>query len=386
MISIMQTLGILGGGQLGRMLIAAATSFPIQIHVLDPQSDCPCADFCHFLEIGNLMDFETVYAFGKNLDYLTIEFEHINTKALQKLEEEGVQVYPQSSIIKLVQDKSKQKQFYKQHQIPTAPFIVISGKNELLSIKQNKNYPKFCQEFPIVQKSCHGGYDGKGVVVLKNREEIENKAFDVTSIIEEKIEIEKELSVIVARNKQGETRSFPPVEMEFDLDANLVKFIHCPSTLPFYILQKAEKIAQDLICKLDMIGLLAVEMFYTKTGEILVNEIAPRPHNSGHGTIEGVFTSQFTQHLRAIFGFPLGSTDLVSAYSTINLLGDKNSKAGKTAYYGLKECLKLEKTYVHLYGKKECKPIRKMGHATILGDDLLEKAEWIMKNLLIKGV
>ncbi|QQT26984.1 MULTISPECIES: 5-(carboxyamino)imidazole ribonucleotide synthase [Sphingobacterium] len=351
-------LGILGGGQLGRMVIQEAINYNVNIHVLDPDKNAPCRKLCNRFEVGSLGDFHTVYNFGKDLDMLTIEIEKVNVDALEKLEEEGVQVFPQSRVIRLIQDKGLQKQFFKQNDIPTAPFQLISTKENLL----NANI-----SIPYIQKLRKDGYDGKGVKKISSQEDLEH-AFEEPSMIEEWIDFEKEIAVIVARNDRGDISAFPLVEMEFNPQANLVEFLISPSTLSFEIQQQAEEIAKKIANDLQIVGLLAVEMFLTKQGEILVNELAPRPHNSGHQTIEGNYTSQFAQHLRAIFNLPLGNTSTRSNAVMINLLGEEGYE-GLAKYEGIEEILDMEGVYLHLYGKKYTKPFRKMGHVCIVNDN-----------------
>ena len=349
---------ILGGGQLGRMVIQEAINYNVNIHVLDPDKNAPCRKLCNRFEVGSLSDFHTVYNFGKDLDMLTIEIEKVNVDALEKLEEEGVQVFPQSRVIRLIQDKGLQKQFFKQNDIPTAPFQLISTKENLLNANIN---------IPYIQKLRKDGYDGKGVKKIASQEDLEH-AFEEPSMIEEWIDFEKEIAVIVARNDKGDISAFPLVEMEFNPQANLVEFLISPSTLSFEIQQQAEEIAKKIANDLQIVGLLAVEMFLTKQGEILVNELAPRPHNSGHQTIEGNYTSQFAQHLRAIFNLPLGNTSTRSNAVMINLLGEEGYE-GLAKYEGIEEILDMEGVYLHLYGKKYTKPFRKMGHVCIVNDN-----------------
>ncbi|WP_033564043.1 5-(carboxyamino)imidazole ribonucleotide synthase [Sphingobacterium sp. SYP-B4668] len=351
-------LGILGGGQLGRMVIQEAINYNVNVHVLDPDKNAPCRKLCNRFEVGSLSDFHTVYNFGKDLDMLTIEIEKVNVDALEKLEEEGVQVFPQSRIIRLIQDKGLQKQFFKQNDIPTAPFQLISTKENL----SNANLT-----IPYIQKLRRDGYDGKGVKKITTSEDLAT-AFEEPSIIEEWIDFEKEIAVIVARNDRGDISAFPMVEMEFNPQANLVEFLISPSMLSFDIQQQAEEIAKKIAHDLQIVGLLAVEMFLTKQGEILVNELAPRPHNSGHQTIEGNYTSQFAQHLRAIFNLPLGNVDTRTNAVMINLLGEEGYE-GLAKYEGIEEILAMDGVYLHLYGKKYTKPFRKMGHVCIVNDN-----------------
>jgi 5-(carboxyamino)imidazole ribonucleotide synthase len=372
-------LGILGGGQLGKMLIQAASKWNIEIHVLDPDENCCSSNICHFFKKGSFKDYETVYNFGKTVDLLTFEIEHVNTKALKKLEDLGKKIYPQSNALDIIKDKGLQKDFYKNHKIPTSSFHLFSSKKEVLTALSKKII-----KLPFVQKSRTEGYDGKGVQTVKSEIDL-NSLFDTPCIIEELIPIEKELAVIVSRNNNGETKSFPTVEMEFSDDANLVEQLICPSSISTKDDEKTRSIAIEIINKLGMVGNLAVEFFLTKKGEILVNEAAPRPHNSGHHTIESNYTSQFEQHLRAILNLPLGSTKLISPSVMINLLGHPNYE-GSAKYTNLNSCLELDQVYVHIYGKKITKPYRKMGHVTVM-DNTIEKAKakatFIKNNLTV---
>jgi len=368
--------GILGGGQLGRMLIQQAINYNVNIRVLDPDPEAPCKKLCDKFVQGSLTDFETVYNFGKTCDLLTIEIEKVNVDALQKLEDEGVIVYPQPRILRLIQDKALQKEFFKQNNIPTAPFQLVSNKEALKNATLS---------FPYIQKLRKDGYDGKGVYKVKSEEDFEN-AFEAPSLIEEWVDFEKEISVIVARNEKGETKTFPLVEMEFNPEANLVEFLISPSTLPVEIQKQADQLALQVAETFKICGLLAVEMFLTKDGQILVNELAPRPHNSGHQTIEGNRVSQFEQHLRAIFNLPLGDTAPIGNAVMINLLGEKGFE-GLADYEGMNEILKHDGVYVHLYGKKFTKPFRKMGHVTIVSEnreEAISKARFVQKTLKVK--
>lgn len=369
-------LGILGGGQLGRMLIQESINYNITTYVMDPDKEAPCKDLCRKFVNGSLTDFQSVYNFGKEVDVLTIEIEKVNVDALEKLEKEGLTVYPQSRVIRLIQDKGIQKQFFKENKIPTAQFQLFRDKNELISANL---------KFPYIQKLRRDGYDGRGVKLINSTSDLE-KAFEEPSLIEELINFEKELSVIVSRNEDGDIKTFPCVEMEFNQEANLVEFLISPSSLDFEILQKADQLAIKIAEDLKIIGILAVEMFLTKEGNILVNEIAPRPHNSGHQSIEGNITSQYEQLIRAIFNLPPGDTKAISNSVMINLLGEKGYE-GVAEYEGLKEVLEIEGVFIHLYGKKFTKPFRKMGHITIMDDDrqkAIEKARFVQKKIKVK--
>jgi len=368
-------LGILGGGQLGRMLIQQAINYNVTVKVLDPDREAPCRKLCDEFIVGSLGDYETVYNFGKKVDLLTIEIEKVNVEALEQLEKEGVLVYPQPRIIRLIQDKGTQKQFFKENDIPTADFQVISNIEQL----KQSHIP-----FPYIQKLRRDGYDGKGVYKVIDETYLAN-AFTEPSLVVRWIDFEKEIAVIVARNESGEVKAFPMVEMEFNPKANLVEFLIAPSTLPFEVHQEAENIAKRIAETLKIVGLLAVEMFLDKHGKILVNELAPRPHNSGHQTIEGNVVSQFEQHLRAIFNQPMGDTACLNNAIMVNVLGEAGYE-GPAVYKGIEKILKCEGVYVHLYGKALTKPFRKMGHVTIVDADrekAIEKAKFVQETLKV---
>jgi len=352
-------LGILGGGQLGRMLIQEAVNFNIHISVLDPSVNAPCADLANNFVVGNFKDYQTVLDFGKTVDVLTIEIEHVNIEALEELERLGKKVFPTPQALRTIQDKGLQKQFYKANNIPTAPFHLIDNAEDALL---------FNEKGPFMQKLRKGGYDGKGVTPLRTEAEF-NGAFDAPSVLEEFVPFVKELAVIVARNERGEIATFPLVEMEFNPEANLVEFIFSPANVNIQIEKNAKNIATDIANKLEHVGLLAIELFLTADGNLLVNEIAPRPHNSGHHTIEACFVSQYGMHLRAILNMPLGSTGLRTPAVMINLLGEKGFE-GKARYENIEEVLHTEGAYIHLYGKEETKPFRKMGHITVCNSNL----------------
>lgn len=362
-------LGILGGGQLGRMFIQDAINFDVRIYIMDESEVSPSRELANHFTFGNITNYDDVYNFGKDKDVLTIEIENVNVEALYQLEKEGVKVFPQPRIIELVQDKGVQKQFYVDNNIATAPFYLVENRNEISS---------YITELPFMQKMRVGGYDGKGVTALKNEDDI-IAGFDAPSVLEKFVDFDKELSVIVARNENGEVQSFPVVEQEFNSEANLVEFLISPANVNKEIEEKAREIAKRIINKLEMVGLLAVELFLTKDGEVLVNEIAPRPHNSGHQTIEGNITSQFEQHLRSVLNLPLGSTDIVEASVMLNLLGEKGH-TGKVFYKGFEDVLKMKGVKPHIYGKAITKPFRKMGHVTIVNKSL-EKAKSIAEDV-----
>ena len=372
-----KTLGILGGGQLGRMLIQSAINYNLEVHILDPDPNAPCKFLSNKFVNGDLKDYDAVYSFGKDCDVISIEIEHVNTEALFRLEKEGVKVFPQPHIIALIQDKRSQKQFYLDQGIPTAPFILTENKEEVL---------KQAAFLPAVNKLGKEGYDGRGVQLMRNAADLE-KAFDAPGLLEKLIDFDKELAVIVSRNETGEVKSFPSVECAFHPEHNLVEFLFSPANISDTVDAKARALAEEVIQKLDMVGLLAVELFLTKSGELLVNEIAPRPHNSGHHTIEANFTSQFEQHLRAVMGMPLGETGLRCPAAMVNLLGE-DGFTGDAIVEGMDEAIKEQGVYLHLYGKKITKPFRKMGHVTLLAEDaglLKEKADRIKELIKIKA-
>jgi 5-(carboxyamino)imidazole ribonucleotide synthase len=346
-------LGMLGGGQLGRMFIQEAMNYDVHVHCLDSDKNAPCSSMAAGFVQGDLTDFDTVYDFGKNKSLLTIEIENVNIEALEKLEREGIPVFPQPRVLAIIKDKGIQKQFYADNNIPTAPFKLVNNANEARSAAQA----------PFVQKLRTGGYDGKGVQVIKTEAEL-HKMFDAPSVLENKIPFQKELSVIVVRNLKGETAVYPSVECEFNTEANLVEFLFSPADISIETEKKAQELAMFVAEKIGIVGILAVEMFLTNDGELLVNEIAPRPHNSGHQTIEGNETSQFEQHLRSILNWPLGSTKITQPAVMINLLGEKSFE-GSAIYEGLEKAISVPGVHIHLYGKEKTKPFRKMGHVTI---------------------
>ena len=370
-------IGVLGGGQLGRMMIQSAINYNLDISILDPDPNAPCAHLVENFQVGQLTDETTVYQWGKAFDLITIEIENVSVEALKKLQRHGVQVYPQPEVIELIQDKRKQKTFYKVNRIPTADFVLTDTMEE---VKSNVSM------LPAVNKLGKEGYDGRGVQVLKEPKDL-HKAFEKPSLLEKMVDFEKELSVVVSRNKDGEMRCFPVVELSYHPVQNLVEFLFAPAQISNETEQKAFNLAKDVIQKLDMIGLLAVEMFLTKEGDILVNEVAPRTHNSGHHTIEATITSQFEQHLRAVLNMPLGATDLITPAAMVNLLGE-DGFTGDAKYEGINQCLGMKGVYIHLYGKKLTKPFRKMGHVTITDSNietLKGKARKVKDTLKVKA-
>lgn len=368
-------IGILGGGQLGRMFIQNALKYDDEFHLLDPNTECSCANISHFTK-GNFNDFDDVFNFGKDKDVVTIEIEHVNAKALEELENQGVKVIPNSKIIKTIQQKILQKKFYLENEIPSPEFEIMDGTSDEIKIA-----------FPFVQKLNTGGYDGKGVQIIRNSEELKN-LWTEDSVLENLVEIDKELSVIIAKNENGETRTFPVTEMVADMKLNLLDFNICPAEISENVQKQIDEIAEKFINAANSAGLFAIELFLDKNGKIWVNETAPRLHNSGHQTQEGNYNSQFEQFYRVLKNIPLADTDSCGFSGMLNLVGEENF-SGKVIYEGLEDVLKLPKTYVHLYGKTETKPGRKMGHINVLADsreELLEKLIYIKSSVKVKSV
>ena len=374
-------LGIIAGGQLGKMLALAASNWDIKTYILDPDENCPAASCAtHFVK-GNHLNFDDVYSFGKKVDMITFEIENVNIDALKKLKQEGIKIFPEPETLELIKDKGLQKEFYLQNNIPSAPFKIVDSKIEIIEAIENG-----ILKFPFVQKLRTGGYDGKGVAVIKSKNEIIN-LLDGASIVEESITIKKEIAIIVARNSNGEIKCFPAVEMEFNPNANLVEKLICPASIEESISKEAKHLAEKIIKQLNCVGILAVELFIDHENKIWINEIAPRPHNSGHHTIESIITSQYEQLLRAIFNLPLGSIQIKLPAVMINLLGEQGFE-GNVKYEGLTEVMAIEGVKIHLYGKKITKPFRKMGHATILSNTINDasiKAELVKQKLKIKS-
>ncbi len=367
-------IGILGGGQLGRMLIQSGIDFNLPFAALDPDPEAPCSGLVEF-HCGSLTDYNTVMAFGSGCDIITIEIENVNTKALQDLAAQGKKVFPQAAIIELIQDKRLQKSFYRDNGIPTAEFHLTDNAD---AVRAHASF------LPFVNKLGREGYDGRGVQIMRAEGDLV-KAWDAPSLIEKLIDFEKEIAVIVARNARGEVKTFPVVEMVFHPVQNLVEYLFAPALLDARTARRADDIARKIIGDLNMVGLLAVEMFVTREGEVLVNEIAPRPHNSGHQTIEANMTSQYQQHLRAILDLPLGDTNTIMPSAMVNLLGEPGY-SGPARYQGFEEVVSIPGVYVHLYGKKLTKPFRKMGHVTILEADmdaLRNKANFIKETIKV---
>lgn len=361
-------LGILGGGQLGKMMLYDTRKYDIQTYVLDPSDAAPCKIACNYFEQGSLMDYETVLAFGRKVDILTFEIESVNIDALETLEKEGVNVFPQPSVLRNIQDKGVQKDFYKKNNIPTADYKKYAFAKAIKEDINNLNGSSSVVEMPFIWKSCTGGYDGKGVSVVRSAEDLD-KLPEVPCIAEKMIPFKNELAVIVARNVSGEVRTYPVVEMEFHPEANQVEYVICPARIDEKVATKARAIAVEVSKAFGHVGLLAVEMFQTEDDEILVNEVAPRPHNSGHNTIEGSYTNQFEQHIRAILDLPLGKTDDKVASVMVNLVGAEGH-TGPVVYKNIEKIMAMPGVTPHIYGKKETRPFRKMGHVTIVDEDM----------------
>lgn len=358
-------LGILGGGQLGKMLLFDTRKFDIQTYVLDPSDEAPCKIACNHFFQGDLMDFETVYNFGKQVDVLTFEIELVNLEALEKLENEGKKVYPSPKTLKLIQNKGIQKNFYLEHNIPTAPAKTFKNLKKLvIEIVDSK------LNMPFVWKCTEFGYDGNGVKIIRTLQDLDQLP-NVECIAEEMIPFKNELAVIVCRNPSGEIKTYPVVEMEFHPEANQVEYVICPARIDKKVAEKARAIALNVSEKFNHVGLLAVEMFQTQEDEILVNEVAPRPHNSGHYSIEASYTSQFENHLRAILNLPLGNTDSKAAGIMVNLTGAEGF-SGDVIYENIETILGWNGVTPHIYGKKQTRPFRKMGHVTIVNEDINE--------------
>ncbi|EAR02149.1 5-(carboxyamino)imidazole ribonucleotide synthase [Maribacter sp. HTCC2170] len=358
-------LGILGGGQLGKMMLYETRKFDIHTCVMDASKEAPCKIACNEFVIGDLLDFDAVYNFGRKMDVLTIEIENVNTEALEKLESEGIKVYPPTSALRIIQNKAKQKLFYVDNNIPTAPFSRFAYASE---IKDSIEHGSL--EFPFVWKSAQFGYDGQGVKIIRKIEDLEGLP-QGECITEDMIPFKNELAVIVARNVSGDIVTYPVVEMEFHPEANQVEYVICPARIDDKVAQKARKIALEVSNQIKHVGLLAVEMFQTEEDEILVNEVAPRPHNSGHYSIEASYTNQFEQHIRSILDLPLGKTDSKVAGIMVNLVGAENH-TGDVVYENMEAILKMDGVTPHIYGKKQTRPYRKMGHVTIVNENIEE--------------
>ena len=356
-------LGILGGGQLGKMLLTETRRMDINTIVLDPSAEAPCRIGCNTFVQGSLSDYDTVYNFGKQADVLTFEIEHVNVDALEQLEREGIKVYPQPSMLRIIKNKADQKDFYTSNNIPTAGYKRFKTKELLQEAVASGEVV-----LPFVWKSAEGGYDGNGVKIVREAGDLASLP-GAECIAETMVPFKNELAVIVARNPAGEVKAYPVVEMEFHPEANQVEYVICPARINNAISEKATAVALQVSEAFGHIGLLAVEMFQTEDDKILVNEVAPRPHNSGHYSIEASYTSQFEQHLRAILNLPLGSTQSKAAGIMVNLVGAEGY-TGDVVYQNMEQILRLEGVTPHIYGKRETRPFRKMGHVTIVNEDV----------------
>jgi 5-(carboxyamino)imidazole ribonucleotide synthase len=373
---MVQKLGVLGGGQLGRMLVQAGLDWNIPFAILDPDPQAPCATLAPFTA-GSLTDYDTVMAFGSGCDLITIEMENVNTDALLQLEARGKLVFPQPAVLKIIQDKRAQKKFYRDKGIPTAPFVLTENRADA---------GRHTALLPAVNKLATQGYDGRGVQIIRSRDDFA-LAFDAPGLLEKWIDFKTEIAVLVARSRSGEIKTYPPVEMVFHPTANLVEYLFSPAQIPPFVAQQADELARTVIGELGLVGLLAVEMFVTHDHSVLVNEIAPRPHNSGHQTIEGNTTSQYHQHLRAILDLPLGDTQTRIPAAMVNLLGEPGFD-GPARYHGFEQALAVPGVYVHLYGKQTTRPFRKMGHVTITDPDmesLKKKATFVKQTLRVRA-
>ncbi len=369
--------GILGGGQLGRMLLQAAANYEVETYILENDPTCPAAHLCHHFVLGNITAYDDVYAFGKGLDAITIEIERVNTDALIQLEKEGVKVYPNPVAINIIKNKITQKELYRENQIPSPAFVVTQSRREL------QNHVDI---LPAVHKIGQGGYDGRGVQVIKNNQEIA-LGFDAPSVLERMVDIQKEIAIIVAVGADGKNAIYPPAEMVVDPSLNLLDYQLSPARLTQKVLWKAEALALAVVKHLNSPGLFAVELFVDRNEDVWVNETAPRVHNSGHHTIEANYSSQYDMLWRIILQYPLGNTQAILPSAIVNLIGEEGA-TGNAVYEGLEEVLKMPNTFVHIYGKKETKPGRKMGHVTIVSNDysdLTHKANKVKHTLKVKG-
>ena len=357
---------------MGRMLLQAAANYPVETHVLENDDECPAAHLCRYFIKGDIRDFEAVYHFGRSLDAITIEIENVNIDALEKLEEEGVKIFPRPSVLRTIKNKAAQKKFYSKHSIPTSEYAVLNHRNEIAS---------HTHLLPAVQKLAEGGYDGRGVEVIEQLSDAD-KGFETESVLEKKVKIKKEIAQIVAVDSSGKTALYPPVEMVFNKDLNLLDYQLCPAEISQAVLWKIEAIASSLVRHFDSPGLFAVELFVDQNDDVLVNETAPRVHNSGHHTIEAHYSSQFDMLWRIILGYPLGNTKAIFPSAMVNIIGSEGH-SGKAAYDGLEEVLQIDNAFVHIYGKHQTKPGRKMGHITLLSN---EKADLVHKANKIKQV
>ena len=380
--STQKKLGILGGGQLGKMLLQCTRTWDIYTKVLDPDKEAPSRLACNEFQVGSLQDFETVYQFGKDCDIVTIEIEHVNVEALKKLKEEGILVHPDPHALEIINDKGLQKMFFKANDLPTSDFTFFENKNDVLvSLEQGDI------TYPFVQKSRKDGYDGRGVCIV-NSEKDHAGLMDTSCLVEDKVDLKMEIAIIASRNEQGQIICFDAVAMDFVEGANMLDLLLYPVEIDSLLLAKAKQIASTLITKLNICGLLAVEFFIDKNDHLFINEIAPRPHNSGHQTIESSETSQYEQHIRGILNLPLGSVKVKKPSAMVNLLGAEGY-TGNVYYENIEECMSHAGVHVHIYGKKQTKPFRKMGHVTITHSSLDEAkkiAQWVKQTLIVKSL
>jgi 5-(carboxyamino)imidazole ribonucleotide synthase len=371
----MLKVGILGGGQLGRMLLQAAANYQVETHVMENDDECPAAHLCRYFIKGNIRDFDDVYNFGKSLDAITIEIENVNIDALEKLESEGVNIYPKPSVLRIIKNKVHQKQYYLENQIPTSEFAILQSLKEI---------DQWEQLLPAVQKLAEGGYDGRGVQIIDDLSS-SHLGFDAHSVLEKKIKIKKEIAAIIAVDQNGKTALYPPVEMVFNKDLNLLDYQLCPADIPQSVLWKLEAVSLAVVRNFKSPGLFAVELFVDQNDDVFVNETAPRVHNSGHHTIEAHYSSQFDMLWRIILGYPLGNTKYLLPSVMINIIGS-DGHSGEPKYEGLGEVLNIDNAFVHIYGKHQTKPGRKMGHVTVLSNekqDLIHKANKIKQLLSV---
>ncbi len=373
----MLKVGILGGGQLGRMLLQAAANYPVETYIMENDPECPAAHLCHHFTRGDIRNFDDVYAFGKKVDAITIEIENVNTDALEKLEQEGVKVFPRPHVLKTIRNKILQKEYYQSHDIPSPAFVITQNLAEV---------SKHISLLPAVHKIGEGGYDGKGVQVIESEKEIA-LGFDAPAVLEKRVVIQKEVAQMVAINEKGETALYPPVEMLFDKKLNLLDYQLCPADLTEKTLWKIEAMALSVVRNFKSPGLFAIELFVDENNDVFVNETAPRVHNSGHHTIEAHYSSQYDMLWRIILGYPLGNTKAILPSIMINILGAEGF-SGEAVYEGIDEVLKIDNAFVHTYGKKQTKSGRKMGHVTVLSSekqDLLYQANKIKRSLQVKS-
>jgi 5-(carboxyamino)imidazole ribonucleotide synthase len=362
-------LGILGGGQLGKMMLYTTRKWDIATYVMDKNDAAPAFQGCDVFFEGDIMNYEAVMEFGEQVDVLTVEIENVNIEALQELEDKGIAVSPSAKVLNTIKNKARQKTFYKNNGIATAAFEMYDQPN----LNHNRSYP-------FVWKSAEGGYDGNGVKIIRKASDLENLPM-IACIYEDMVPFDLELAVIVARNAKGEMKTYPVVEMEFHPEANQVEYVICPARINMDISNRAQQLALQVSKAYEHVGLLAVELFLTKSGELLVNEVAPRPHNSGHYSIEGAITDQFEQHIRCVCNLPLGATDSTVASVMVNLVGEEGNE-GKVVYEGIEDILSLPGVTPHIYGKKQTRPFRKMGHVTVVANNVIKarKLAEVVKN------